>query len=175
MLRLYQIAFYRKGDIGKSTISENALAARLELKEKIIISGCASTAGSASLIQHAKPRDTVLHLAAKGTWMEVLDLADFQFGGKQDPRCKRHNRSRDAADSDLPVTTLSASFRELMVSTKSALSREAPRGPSAAIPECVSSRLCGLAALRPPISVMETSATAAVSVLLPRPMQRLFA
>lgn len=174
MLCLYQIAFYRKEHIGKSTISDNALAARLELKEKIIISGCAPTVGSASLIQHAKPRDTVLHLA-KGTWMKVLDLADFQFGGKQDPRCKRHNRSRHAADSHLPVTTLSASLRELMVSTKSALSREAPRGPSAAIPECVSSRPCGLAALRPPISTMETSATAAVSVLLPGSMQRLFA
>lgn len=173
MLRLYQIAFYRKGDIGPSTISETALAARLELKG-IIMSGCAPTVGSASLIQHAKPRDTALHLAANGTWMEVLDLEGFQFGGKQDPRCKRHNRSRHAADSHLPVTTLSASVRELMVSTKSALSREAPRGPSAAMSECVTSRVYESAAHRL-ISVMETSATAAVSVLLPGPMQRLFA
>lgn len=175
MLRLYQIAFYRKGDIGKSTISENALAARLELKEKIIISCCAPTVGSASLIQHAKLRDTVLHLAARGAWMEVLDLAGFQFGGKQDPCCKRHDRSRHAADSHLPVTTLSASLRGLMLSTKSALPREAPRGPSAAMSECVTSRVCESAAHRPLISVVETSATAAVSVLLPGSMQRLFA
>lgn len=175
MLRLYQIPFYRKGDIGTSTISETALAARLELKEKIIISGCAPTVGSASLIQHAKPRDTVLHLAAKGTWMEVLDLEGFQFRGKQDPRCKRHNRSRNAVDSHLPVTTLSASLRELMLSTKSALSREAPRGPSAATSKCVTSRVCEPAAHRPLISTMETSARAAVSVLLPGSMQRLFA
>lgn len=175
MFRLYQIAFYRKGDIGTSTISENALAAPLKLKENIIMSGCAPRVGSTSVIQHAKPRDTVLHLAARGAWMEILGLADFQFGGKQDPGCKRHDRSRHAADSHLPVTTLSACLRELMASTKFALSREAPRGPSAAIPECVSSRLCGLAALRPPISVMETSATAAVPVLRSGPMQRLFA
>lgn len=175
MHRLYQTAFYRNGDIGTSIISENALAAPLKRKEKIIISGCAPTVGCASLIQHAKPRDTVLHLAAKGTWMEVLDLADFQFGSKQDPRCKRHNRSRNAVDPHLRLTTLSASLRELVLSNKFAFPREAPRGLSAAIPECVSSRLCGLAALRPPISVMETPATAAVSVLRSGLIQRLFA
>lgn len=174
MLRPYQIASCRKGDIGKSIISENALAALLKLK-KIIISGCAPTVCSTSLIQHAKPRYTVLHLAAKDACMEELDLADFQFGGKQDPRCKRHNRSRHAADSHLPVTTLSTCLRELTLSTKSALSREAPRGPSAAMSECVTSRVCEPAAHRPRISVMETSATAAVTVLLPGPMQRLFA
>lgn len=174
MLRLYQIAFYRKGDIGTSTISENALAALLKLKEKII-SGCAATVGSTSLNQHAKPRDTVFHLTAKDAWMENLDMEGFQFGGKQDPRCKRHNRSRNAVDPHLRLTTLSASLRELVLSSKSALPREAPRGLSAVIPECVNSRFCGLAALRPPISVMETPATAAVSVLRSGLIQRLFA
>lgn len=174
MHRLYQTAFCRNEDIGKTSMCENALAALLTLKEKII-SGYAATVGSTSLNKFAKPRDTVFHLTAKDAWMEDLDLEGFQFGGKQDPRCKRHNRSRNAVDPHLRLTTLSASLRELVLSTKSALPREAPRGLSAAIPECVSSRLCGLAALRPPISVMETPATAAVSVLRSGLIQRLFA
>lgn len=174
MHRLYQTALCRNEDIGKTSICENALAALLTLKEKII-SGCAPTVGSTSLIQHAKPPRTVLHLAAKDAWMEELDLADFQFGGKQDPRFKRHNPSRHAADRHLRATTLSASLRKLVLLSNSALSREAPRGLSAAISECVTSSVCGLAAHRPPISVMETPATAAVSVLRSGPMQRLFA
>lgn len=174
MLRLYQTAFCRKGDIGKPTISENALAALLSLKKKII-SGCAPRVGSTSLNQHVKPRDTVLHLAAKDAWMEDLDLEDFQFGGKQDPRCKRHNPSRHAADPHLPMATLSACLRELMLSIKSALPRETSREVSTAIYECVASRVYGLAALRPPISVMELPATAAVSVLRAGAVQRLFA
>lgn len=167
MHRLYQTALCRKEDIGKTSICENALAALLTLKEP--------TVGSTSLNQHAKPRDTVLHLAAKDAWMEDLDLEGFQFGGKQALRCKRHNPSRHAADPHLRATTLSASLRELVLLSNSALSREAPRGLSAAISECVTSSVCGLAAHRPPISVMETPATAAACVLRSGPMQGLFA
>lgn len=53
MHRLYQTALCRNEDIGKTSICENALAALLTLKEKII-SGCAPTVGSTSLNQHAK-------------------------------------------------------------------------------------------------------------------------
>lgn len=174
MLRLHQIAICRKREIGKSPLSENAPAALPSLKEKIIIGACAPTVGSNGLIQHGKPRDTVLHLA-KDTWMEGLDLAHFQFGGKQDPRCKRHNRSRHAANSRLPGPTLLARLREFMLSNNSAFSREAPREPSAASSEYVIPKVCEPASHRPPVSVMETSATAAVSALPSGSMQRLFA
>lgn len=175
MFRLYQTAICRKGEVGKSILSENALAALPSLKEKIIISACAPTVGSNGLVQHGKPRDTVLHLAAKDPWLEELDLAHLQFGGKPDPRCKRHNRSRHAAKSHLPGPTLLACLREFMLSINSAWSREAPREPSAAISECVIPRVREPTSHRPPVSAMKTSATAAVSILLLGPMQRLFA
>ena len=38
--KLRQIAFYGKGGIGKSTTSQNTLAALVELGQRILIVGC---------------------------------------------------------------------------------------------------------------------------------------
>ena len=62
---LRQIAFYGKGGIGKSTTSQNTLAALVELDQKILTVGCDPMADSTRLILHAKAQDTVLHLAAE--------------------------------------------------------------------------------------------------------------
>ena len=40
MAKLRQIAFYGKGGIGKSTTSQNTLAALVDLGQKILIVGC---------------------------------------------------------------------------------------------------------------------------------------
>ena len=70
MSKLRQIAFYGKGGIGKSTTSQNTLAALTELGQKILIVGCDPKADSTRLILHAKAQDTILSLAAD----ENLDL-----------------------------------------------------------------------------------------------------
>ncbi|AHF88023.1 nitrogenase reductase (plasmid) [Rhizobium leguminosarum bv. trifolii WSM1689] len=54
MAALRQIAFYGKGGIGKSTTSQNTLAALVELGQKILIVGCDAKADSTRLIVWAK-------------------------------------------------------------------------------------------------------------------------
>ena len=63
-MSLRQIAFYGKGGIGKSTTSQNTLAALAEMGKKILIVGCDPKADSTRLILHAKAQDTILSLAA---------------------------------------------------------------------------------------------------------------
>ena len=53
MAKLRQIAFYGKGGIGKSTTSQNTLAALAELGQRILIVGCDPKADSTRLILHA--------------------------------------------------------------------------------------------------------------------------
>ena len=65
MAALRQIAFYGKGGIGKSTTSQNTLAALAEMGQKILIVGCDPKADSTRLILHAKAQDTILSLAAR--------------------------------------------------------------------------------------------------------------
>jgi len=84
MAALRQIAFYGKGGIGKSTTSQNTLAALSEMGQKILIVGCDPKADSTRLILHAKAQDTVLSLAAEAGSVEDLELEDvlkFGFGG----------------------------------------------------------------------------------------------
>ena len=50
MSDLRQIAFYGKGGIGKSTTSQNTLAALVELEQKILIVGCDPKADSTRLL-----------------------------------------------------------------------------------------------------------------------------
>ena len=50
MAKLRQIAFYGKGGIGKSTTSQNTLAALSEMGQKILIVGCDPKADSTRLI-----------------------------------------------------------------------------------------------------------------------------
>jgi nitrogenase iron protein NifH len=86
-MSLRQIAFYGKGGIGKSTTSQNTLAALAEMGQKILIVGCDPKADSTRLILHAKAQDTVLSLAADAGSVEDLELDDVLRVGYRDIRC----------------------------------------------------------------------------------------
>jgi len=87
MGKLRQIAFYGKGGIGKSTTSQNTLAALADLGQKILIVGCDPKADSTRLILHAKAQDTVLSLAAEAGSVEDLEIEDVLRVGYKDIRC----------------------------------------------------------------------------------------
>jgi nitrogenase iron protein NifH len=87
MSDLRQIAFYGKGGIGKSTTSQNTLAALAELNQKILIVGCDPKADSTRLILHAKAQDTVLSLAAEAGSVEDLELEDVLKVGYKGIKC----------------------------------------------------------------------------------------
>ncbi len=87
MSALRQIAFYGKGGIGKSTTSQNTLAALVEMGQKILIVGCDPKADSTRLILNSKAQDTVLHLAAEMGSVEDLELEDVLKVGYQDIKC----------------------------------------------------------------------------------------
>ncbi|MCB9947576.1 MAG: nitrogenase iron protein [Rhodospirillaceae bacterium] len=87
MSGLRQIAFYGKGGIGKSTTSQNTLAALSELGQKILIVGCDPKADSTRLILHAKAQQTVLHLAAEAGSVEDLELEDVLRSGFNGIQC----------------------------------------------------------------------------------------
>ena len=87
MAKLRQIAFYGKGGIGKSTTSQNTLAALSEMGQKILIVGCDPKADSTRLILHAKAQDTILSLAAEAGSVEDLELEDVMKIGYRDIRC----------------------------------------------------------------------------------------
>ena len=82
-----QIAFYGKGGIGKSTTSQNTLAALAEMGKKILIVGCDPKADSTRLILHAKAQNTVLSLAAEAGTVEDLEIEDVMKQGFSDIRC----------------------------------------------------------------------------------------
>ncbi|MBP0633602.1 MULTISPECIES: nitrogenase iron protein [unclassified Cupriavidus] len=87
MSNLRQIAFYGKGGIGKSTTSQNTLAALSDLGQRILIVGCDPKADSTRLILHAKAQDTILSLAAEAGSVEDLELDDVMKIGYKDIRC----------------------------------------------------------------------------------------
>ena len=87
MAALRQIAFYGKGGIGKSTTSQNTLAALAEMGNKILIVGCDPKADSTRLILHAKAQDTVLSLAAEAGSVEDLELEQVLKVGFGNIRC----------------------------------------------------------------------------------------
>lgn len=87
MSKLRQIAFYGKGGIGKSTTSQNTLAALVDLGQKVLIVGCDPKADSTRLILHAKAQDTVLSLAAAAGSVEDLEIEDVMKVGYKDIRC----------------------------------------------------------------------------------------
>lgn len=87
MADLRQIAFYGKGGIGKSTTSQNTLAALSEMGQKILIVGCDPKADSTRLILHSKAQDTILSLAAEAGSVEDLELEDVMKVGYRDIRC----------------------------------------------------------------------------------------
>ncbi|CAL1240561.1 nitrogenase iron protein [Candidatus Methylocalor cossyra] len=87
MSDLRQIAFYGKGGIGKSTTSQNTLAALAEMGQRILIVGCDPKADSTRLILHAKAQDTILSLAAAAGSVEDLEIEDVMKVGFRDIKC----------------------------------------------------------------------------------------
>ena len=87
MAALRQIAFYGKGGIGKSTTSQNTLAALVDLGQKILIVGCDPKADSTRLILHAKAQDTVLSLAAEAGSVEDLEISQVLKVGYKGIKC----------------------------------------------------------------------------------------
>ncbi|MDR3536333.1 MAG: nitrogenase iron protein [Acetobacteraceae bacterium] len=87
MAALRQIAFYGKGGIGKSTTSQNTLAALVDLGQRILIVGCDPKADSTRLILNAKAQDTVLSLAAEAGSVEDLELEDVLKIGYKNIKC----------------------------------------------------------------------------------------
>ncbi|MDP3540002.1 MAG: nitrogenase iron protein [Azonexus sp.] len=84
MARLRQCAIYGKGGIGKSTTTQNLVAAMAESGKKVMIVGCDPKADSTRLILHSKAQTTVMHLAAEAGSVEDLELEDVMsigFGG----------------------------------------------------------------------------------------------
>jgi nitrogenase iron protein NifH len=87
MSSLRQIAFYGKGGIGKSTTSQNTLAALAEQGQRIMIVGCDPKADSTRLMLHAKAQDTILSLAAEAGSVEDLEIEDVMKTGYLNVRC----------------------------------------------------------------------------------------
>ncbi|MBE9106397.1 nitrogenase iron protein [Nostoc cf. edaphicum LEGE 07299] len=85
--KIRQIAFYGKGGIGKSTTSQNTLAAMAEMGQRILIVGCDPKADSTRLMLHSKAQTTVLHLAAERGAVEDIELEEVMLTGFRDVRC----------------------------------------------------------------------------------------
>lgn len=85
--KIRQIAFYGKGGIGKSTTSQNTLAAMAEMGKRILIVGCDPKADSTRLILHCKAQTTVLHLAAERGAVEDIELEEVVINGFRNIRC----------------------------------------------------------------------------------------
>ncbi len=81
-----QIAFYGKGGIGKSTTSQNTIAALSET-ERVMIVGCDPKADSTRLMLHTKAQTTILHLAAQRGSVEDLELDEVLLNGYNNVRC----------------------------------------------------------------------------------------
>jgi len=87
MAKLRQIAFYGKGGIGKSTTSQNTLAALAEMGQRILIVGCDPKADSTRLILNAKLQETVLALAAEAGSVEDLEIENVVKIGYRGIKC----------------------------------------------------------------------------------------
>ncbi len=85
--KLRQIAFYGKGGIGKSTTSQNVLAALAQMGKRILIVGCEPKADSTRLILHAKAQNSILSLAAQKGSVEDLELEEVMKYGYENIRC----------------------------------------------------------------------------------------
>ena len=71
MAKLRQCAIYGKGGIGKSTTTQNLVAALAESGKKVMIVGCDPKADSTRLILHSKAQNTVMHLAAEAGFFAI--------------------------------------------------------------------------------------------------------
>lgn len=86
-MALRQAAIYGKGGIGKSTTTQNLVAALSEMGKKVMIVGCDPKADSTRLILHSKAQTTVMHLAAEAGSVEDLELEDVMAVGYGGIKC----------------------------------------------------------------------------------------
>jgi len=86
-MSLRQCAIYGKGGIGKSTTTQNLVAALAEMGKKVMIVGCDPKADSTRLILHSKAQNTIMHLAAEAGTVEDLELEDVLKVGYGDIKC----------------------------------------------------------------------------------------
>lgn len=86
-MTLRQCAIYGKGGIGKSTTTQNLVAAMAEAGQKIMIVGCDPKADSTRLILHAKAQNTIMEMAADAGSVEDLELEDVLKTGYADIQC----------------------------------------------------------------------------------------
>ncbi len=81
-----QCAIYGKGGIGKSTTTQNLVAALAENKNVMIV-GCDPKADSTRLMLHAKAQATVMELAAQVGSVEDLELEQVMMRGFKGVHC----------------------------------------------------------------------------------------
>jgi nitrogenase iron protein NifH len=77
-----QIAIYGKGGIGKSTTTQNSVAALAEMGKKILLLGCDPKADCTRLLLHGKRQPTVLDvLRDGGEECSAEKISSAGFGG----------------------------------------------------------------------------------------------
>jgi nitrogenase iron protein NifH len=86
-MALRQCAIYGKGGIGKSTTTQNLVAALAEAGKKVMIVGCDPKADSTRLILHSKAQNSVMELAAEAGSVEDLELEDVLSVGYAGIKC----------------------------------------------------------------------------------------
>ena len=82
-----QIAIYGKGGIGKSTTTQNTVAALAEAGKKVMIVGCDPKADSTRLILNKKMQNTVMDMARDAGSVEDLELEEVLQSGFMDIKC----------------------------------------------------------------------------------------
>jgi nitrogenase iron protein NifH len=82
-----QIAIYGKGGIGKSTTTQNTVAALAEAGKKVMIVGCDPKADSTRLILNKKMQNTVMDMARDAGSVEDLELEEVLQTGFGDIKC----------------------------------------------------------------------------------------
>ncbi len=87
MARLRQCAIYGKGGIGKSTTTQNLVAALAEAGKKVMIVGCDPKADSTRLILHAKAQNSIMQMASDAGSVEDLELEEVLKVGYGEIKC----------------------------------------------------------------------------------------
>ncbi len=81
MKKLRQVAIYGKGGIGKSTTTQNTVAALAEAGKRVLVVGCDPKADSTRLLLHGLNQKTVLDtLRDEGEDVELEDIMRDGFG-----------------------------------------------------------------------------------------------
>src|SRR5271166_3125292 len=87
MAKLRQCAIYGKGGIGKSTTTQNLVAAIAEAEQKVMIVGCDPKADSTRLMLHEKAQNTIMALAAEAGGVEDLEIEQVMKIGYGSTKC----------------------------------------------------------------------------------------